>query len=336
MRRLILWVLLVVIGVGAVSSSKFVARTPTPVELQVVKTPKRLPTPTKQLPSAPLVSANKLFERVQQLSFERYTKRDRTRVRNYITQSLEDLGWLPTLQSFAEGVNIIAERLGRDPQAGTILVAAHYDTVVGSPGADDNASGVATMLEIARIFASLPTPQTLKLAFFDAEEIGLRGSLAFAANKANLVNLQGVVVMDMIGFACYSAGCQKYPPGLPVITPSDKGDFLVVVGDAEHLPLLNAFAGVKGDNLPAVLTLPVPLKGIFRPDVLRSDHAPFWYQGIGAILVTDTANLRSPYYHQSSDTPGKIERSFFSGAAQVVVDAVYKLLEEPQLQKESS
>ncbi|KJH72979.1 M20/M25/M40 family metallo-hydrolase [Aliterella atlantica] len=322
MRRLILLVLLIVVGVSAVISNRFFARPPAPAQPQIVETPKAIP----QRQNAPKVAANKLFERVQQLSFERYTQSDRDRARKYITQSLENLGWSPTLQTFAEGVNIVAERSGKDPQAGTILVAAHYDTVPGSPGADDNASGVATMLEIARIFR-LPTRQTLKLAFFDAEEIGLRGSLAFAADKANLENLQGVVVMDMIGFACYSAGCQKYPPSLPVAAPSDKGDFLVVVGDAEHLSLLNAFAH-RGEKLPMVLTLPVPLKGIFTPDVLRSDHAPFWYQGIGAVLVTDTANLRSPFYHQPSDTFGEIEQDFFKGAAQVVVDAVEELLEE--------
>jgi len=151
----------------------------------------------------------------------------------------------------------------------------------------------------------------------------LRGSLAFTANKANLANLNGVVVMDMIGFGCYTPNCQKYPPGLPVFAQRDRGDFLAVVGDAEHLQLLNAF---NSATLP-VITLPIPLKGLFTPDVLRSDHAPFWYQGIGAVLVTDTANLRSPHYHQSSDTVANIDRSFFTGAAQVVVNATYRLLQ---------
>jgi hypothetical protein len=79
--------------------------------------------------------------------------------------------------------------------------------------------------------------------------------------------------------------------------------------------------------LPAVVALPVPLKGLLTPDVLRSDHAPFWYKGIGAVLVTDTADLRSPHYHQSSDTLATIDRPFFAGSAQIVVNAVAKLLE---------
>ncbi len=326
MSKLILFLLLLLLGMGLVSSKFFVAPKPVsaPIEIkQKVATP--------PVVSTPQVSKTRLFTHLQNLSGDyaqrsakgdRYTNRNRTIARNYITTSLKNLGWSPNLQSFADGVNIIAERPGTSPNAGTIIVAAHYDTVPGSPGADDNASGVATLLEIARIFRNVSTPQTLKLVFFDAEEVGLRGSLAFTANKANLANLNGVVVMDMVGFGCYTPNCQKYPPGLPVIVQRNIGDFLAVVGDAEHLQLLKAFTSTK---LP-VITLPIPLKGLFTPDVLRSDHAPFWYQGIGAVLVTDTANLRSPHYHKSSDTVANIDRAFFTGAAQVVVNATHRLL----------
>lgn len=318
MSKLILFLLLLLLGMGLVSSKYFVAPKPVsaPIEIkQVVVTP-------PPVLSTPQVSTTRLINHLQNLVGDRYTNRNRTIARNYITTSLKNLGWSPKLQSFADGINIIAERPGTSSNVGTIIVAAHYDTVPGSPGADDNGSGVATLLEIARIFSNLSTPQTLKLVFFDAEEIGLRGSLAFTANKANLANLNGVVVMDMIGYGCYTPNCQKYPPGLPVFTQRKHGDFLAVVGDAEHLQLLNAFTSTK---LP-VITLPIPLKGLFTPDVLRSDHSPFWYQGIGAVLVTDTANLRSPHYHQSSDTVANIDRAFFTNAAQVVVNAIHRLL----------
>jgi len=326
MSKLILFLLLLLLGMGLVSSKFFVAPKPVPASIEIkqkVVTPPVL--------STPQLSNTRLFTHLRNLSGDyaqrsakgdRYTSKNRTSARNYITTSLKNLGWSPSLQRFTDGINIIAERPGTSLKAGTIIVAAHYDTVPGSPGADDNASGVATLLEIARIFSNISTPQTLKLVFFDAEEIGLRGSLAFTANIANLANLNGVVVMDMIGFGCYTPNCQKYPPGLPIIPPSDRGDFLAVVGDAEHLQLLNAF---HSDKL-LTITLPIPLKGLFTPDVLRSDHAPFWYQGIGAVLVTDTANLRSPHYHQSTDTVANIDRSFFTSAAQVVINATYKLL----------
>ena len=134
--------------------------------------------------------------------------------------------------------------------------------------------------------------------------------------------------MDMVSYACYTPGCQKYPQTLPITPPSDKGDFLTVVGDIEHLPLLNSFQNNASEqaNLPAVLTVPIPLKGLLTPDTLRSDHAPFWYQGIGAVLVTDTANLRTPHYHKPSDKPETIDRNFFKGSAQIIVNATNNLL----------
>jgi Zn-dependent M28 family amino/carboxypeptidase len=197
------------------------------------------------------------------------------------------------------------------------------------------------VLEVARLLGSRATPRTLQLAFFDQEETGLLGSQAFVSKTARLQNLGGAIVMDMVGYACYAVGCQKYPAGLPVTPPSDKGDFLAVVGDTEHLPLLNAFQNSQNipsialnkqeSNLPPVLTLPIPFKGLLTPDTLRSDHAPFWYQGVGAVLVTDTANLRTPHYHKSSDVPTTIERSFFTGAAQIVINATTALLEKSEV-----
>jgi Peptidase family M28 len=292
--------------------------------------------------SIPTVSADKLFSHVQRLNFTRHTPPERSRTRAYILSELKKSGWKPQLEKFSDGVNIFAERLGTDKEAGAILVAAHYDTVVVSPGADDNASGVAVVLEIARLLGSRPTLKTLQLAFFDQEEAGLLGSKAYVTNKEHLKNLHGAIVMDMVGYACHTSGCQKYPSGLPVTPIRDKGDFLAVVGDAEHLSLLSAFERSQnsltalntlnksideGSTLPPVLTLPIPLKGLLTPDTLRSDHAPFWYQGIGAVLVTDTANLRTPHYHQPSDVPATIDRSFFAGAAQLVVNATTRLLE---------
>jgi hypothetical protein len=280
--------------------------------------------------NAPDVSPEQMFGHVKALNFRRYTEPERDRTRTYLTQSLKKLGWTPALQPFEGGVNIFAQRQGTAPAAGSILMAAHYDTVPTSPGADDNASGVAVVLEVARLFGSRPTPRTLQLALFDQEEVGLHGSRAFVANAAHLENLRGVIVLDMVGFACYTAGCQKYPAGLPITPPTDRGDFLAVVGDMEHLPLLNAFQQSGQENLPPVLTLPVPLKGMLIPDTLRSDHAPFWYSGVGAVLLTDTANLRTPHYHQPSDTPSTLDQLFFTGAAQIVVNATTRLLESSE------
>lgn len=276
---------------------------------------------------APKVDSERLFSHIKELNFQRYTNNERQRAQEYIINKLSEVGLQPQLQEFEGGVNVWAQREGTDASAGEILVGAHYDTVPVSPGADDNSTGVATVLEVARLLVQRETARGLRVVFFDSEERGLLGSLAFNGGDVRLDDVRGVVVLDMIGFACRVAGCQKLPQGLPVSGVSNKGDFLAVVGDVEHLPLLRVFEEVKGVGLPAVFGLPVPLKGALIPDVLRSDHAPFWLNGIGAVLVTDTANLRNPNYHQFSDKPESLDKDFFVGSAQLVVNAVTQLLE---------
>jgi hypothetical protein len=289
------------------------------------------PVPKVVIPvPVPQVSAEELQRHVRGLSGERYGEDDRAQVRAYLTETLSTLGWKPELQNFEGGINVIARRPGSDPGAGRILLTAHYDTVPGSPGADDNASAIAVALETARLLGNRPTPCNLELAFFDLEERGLLGSLAFTAEPANLSQLLGVINLEMLGYACYTPGCQKYPENLPIATLPDRGDFIGVVGDQEHLPLLNAFQTAAKSDLPSVITLPVPFKGLLTPDVLRSDHAPFWAKNIGAVMVGDTANFRNPHYHQPSDTPDTLDLSFLTGSAQLVVNATSALLESQE------
>lgn len=268
------------------------------------------------------IDADRLLEDVEALSFQRYTKPDRDRARAYLIQALEAAGWTPQTQSFAGGLNIYAQRPGTDAAAGTILLAAHYDTVEQSPGADDNATSVATVLEAARLLGEYSTPRTLQLALFDQEETGLLGSEAFAAQADDL---QGAIVLDMIGYACHVEGCQSYPP-LPIKPPTEQGDFLAVIGDQGNPFLGDSFVAASQAKHPAVLTLAVPTFGRLTPDLMRSDHVPFWREGIAAVLVTDTANFRNPHYHQPTDTPDHLDREFFLGAAQTVVDATTLLL----------
>ncbi|MEA5597312.1 M20/M25/M40 family metallo-hydrolase [Rivularia sp. UHCC 0363] len=337
MKKYIIFIMLILISIAiaVLFSHSFFSEAEETAIINNINIQKETPLPQEDKATAVQINPHKvdserLFADVQKLSFQRFTASERRRTRDYITSELKKMGWEPILEQFPTGINVFAEKQGRDRNAGAILIAAHYDTVFKSPGADDNASGVAVLLEIARLFSSASTPRTLQLAFFDKEEAGLLGSRAFVDNEARLQNLRGVIVMDMVGYACYTSGCQKSPSGFPITPTSDKGDFLAVVGDTEHLPLLNAFKLDSNINnlsqLPPVFTLPVPLKGVLTPDVLRSDHAPFWLQGIGALLVTDTANLRSSFYHQSSDTPTNIERDFFAGAAQLIVNVTDALL----------
>ncbi len=282
----------------------------------------------------PKINSKILWQHLEALQGERYHERDRALSRNYITEKLKQWGYQPILQPFEGGINIIVERPGINPKAGKITVGAHYDTVLQSPGVDDNGTGIATLLELARLYQSKPTPNTLQLIFFDREEKGLLGSLAFTSKRKSLQDLKAVIILDMIGHACRTPGCQQYPEGISAtdylkaagVTSPDQGEFLAVVGETNAVSLFESFSQLKSSSLPPLVTVPIPLKGLLTPDVLRSDHAPFWYNNIPAVLVTDTANLRSRHYHQPTDTLENIDRSFFEGAAQIVVNATSQLL----------
>jgi len=338
MRKLGIWLALffvTLIGVIAGWNWHMIQLRPQILETSFQQSPARTRSPRSiaetPAPSveAPAINPDRVLADVEALASKRYTDAERSRTRDYIASALREAGWLPQFQVFETGVNVVAERPGTDPSAGAILVAAHYDTIERSPGADDNATGVAAVLETARLLGQLPTPRTLKLALFDLEEVGLVGSLAYAADDSLIDNLQGAIVLEMIGYACHTAGCQHYPAGLPISPPTDRGDFLAVIGDRGHMSLIDAFHQASQPNLPQVFSLPIPLLGPLTPDLLRSDHAPFWQKGIGAVMVTDTANFRNPNYHQITDTPDNIDRPFFTGAAQLVVNATTALLSTP-------
>jgi hypothetical protein len=296
--------------------------TPPPTQLvQQVRPPVTLPT----------VDAQRLLTDLEALAFNRFMPDDRQQVRQYVTRSLEQSGWTVQELPFEGGVNLYAERAGSDPDAGDILLGTHYDSVERSPGADDNATSVTVLLETARLL-NTPTPRTLKLLFFDLEELGLLGSQAFANDPAQQESLKpdrlkGAVILDMVGYACYEAKCQSYPPVLPITPPTDRGDFLAVIGNQGHPGLIESFTQNTRPALPQVLTLAIPTIGNFAPDLVRSDHTPFWQKGLGAVLVTDTANFRNPHYHQPTDTIETIDREFFLGSTQIIVNAVTTLLQ---------
>jgi hypothetical protein len=282
------------------------------------------------------INSQQLYGYLEEIIGERYSDFDRAYIREYLVNQLQEFGYSPQLFSFETGVNIWAKKIGTNPDAGSILIAAHYDTVLNSPGADDNGTGLAVILEIARLLATVETPLNLEIAFFDQEETGLLGSFAFLTQTENIERLNSVIILDMVGYACHTSGCQTYPSGLTVdpflkaagVQSPDKGEFLAVVGEAQHLELLEVFQkwNTNITDQPPLVTVPVPFKGVLTPDVLRSDHAAFWYQGIPAVLITDTAELRSPYYHQSSDTIETLDRPFFIGSAQIILNIVQDLL----------
>ncbi|ESA36150.1 peptidase m28 [Leptolyngbya sp. Heron Island J] len=289
------------------------------------------------------VDGEQLRSHLQTLANERHTNTALACTRTYLTQQLQSYGYEPISQAFgvgdSAGINLSVVRPGMQTPEQKILVGAHYDSVAGSPGADDNASAVATVLEIARLFADYPTDKTLQVVLFDQEELqpagaGLLGSNAFVNDAANLNGLTGAVILEMLGYACYEAGCQTYPPGLGDEGLPNQGDFIGVIGDAEHPDLLAVFSteaeNTADTQIPTAIkavTLPVPIGVLpLMPDLFRSDHVPFWLNAIGAVMVTDTANFRNPNYHRDSDTVETLDLTFLEQTANYVVERLSGLL----------
>ena len=206
--------------------------------------------------------------------------------------------------------NVVADLPGRECRDEVFVVGAHYDSVNASPGADDDASGVAGMLELARVLRSLPLPMTVRFTGFAFEEIGLLGSRQMASDLAEAgTDVAGMVSLEMIGFT--RAGDDAFL-GVP-------NDYLATVGDPQSELLARVFGAAHYEYLlnrfaPAAVIDPATFG-----DVLRSDHAPFWAEGFPALLITDTANFRNPNYHQASDTIETLDFGYLSDSVKATL-----------------
>jgi Zn-dependent M28 family amino/carboxypeptidase len=234
------------------------------------------------------------------------------------------------------GDNLVAAH--GDPKAPLVLVGAHYDSVEGSPGADDNASGVAALLEIARAFAESPPALAandprihVEFVAFDQEELGLLGSRAYCRTlRARGANVVAMLSLEMLGF---TSAYQTMVPGVSVA--SKQGDFLAVVADGGSQHWLPAFQHEKAIRAVSPVTgsrpeLPIECvrveSGTRAAGLARlSDHGAFWDAGWPALLVTDTAFLRNPHYHMASDTPDTLDYTFLFRSTQKVADALRRI-----------
>ncbi|HEY2989083.1 MAG TPA: M28 family peptidase [Candidatus Binatia bacterium] len=221
--------------------------------------------------------------------------------------------------------NIIA-RAGGASRAPLIILGAHFDSVGGSPAADDNASGVAVLLEAARILSRLRLPSPITFCAFNLEELNMIGSAHFAKRlKAEGTQVAAMVSLEMLGYTDPRPGSQKYPVGLGWMYPN-RADFIGIIGNRRSASLLHRFAGAMRqiDGLP-VETLTVFGNGFLVPQVRLSDHAPFWDLGYPALLLTDTAFMRNPHYHRPSDTIDTLDLEFMAKVCDGVVNAVVTL-----------
>jgi hypothetical protein len=230
--------------------------------------------------------------------------------------------------------NIEAEIPGAQPEI--ILIGAHYDSVFGSPGANDNGTGVAATLALARRFAAkqserrlTQTPyKTLRFVAFVNEEppyflSGEMGSLIYARRcKERGDRIEAMISLETIGYFSDAPNSQTYPsPGLGIVYPR-VGNFIGFVSNVQSRALLRRVIALfrKYAKIPSEgAALPA-----FIPGVSWSDQWSFWQHGYPAIMVTDTAPFRYPYYHSSNDTPDKLDYDRFA----LVVSGMEKVIQD--------
>lgn len=221
--------------------------------------------------------------------------------------------------------NLIVEIPGTKHPDEIVVIGAHYDSIYDSPAANDNGSGVAATLALARRFAEVPSDRTLRFVafvneeppFFQTEQMG---SLVYAKRcRQREENIVVAISLETIGYYSDEAGSQQYPPPLNLWYPS-QGNFIGFVGNIDSGDRVREAVGTFRDRTQ------FPSEGAALPSDLPgvgwSDHWSFWQQGYQALMVTDTAPFRYPYYHTIEDTPDKIDYNRFARVVDGLVPVV--------------
>lgn len=271
-----------------------------------------------------------------------------------LEQSLRGMGYEPTLRPIdwsspdeipavdgeggedpPEWKNVVVEIPGREKPEEVIIVGAHFDAVVGSPGADDNGSGVAAALEMARVLEDRPMQRTVRIVFFNLEELGMIGSRHYAQWIKERIDsgeerIVGMVSLEMLGYYSDEPDSQKSPiPPIPgVFDPPTVADFLAIVANKPSSEFAHRLESAMNEAEPELKTFLfdlAPGAGRMIPDTRRSDHSPFWDIEVPAVMATDTSEFRSPHYHKPSDTIETLDPQRFTQAARAAVGAVWRL-----------
>jgi aminopeptidase YwaD len=251
----------------------------------------------------------------------------------YISHQFETMGLEVTREKVeyegTQSYNILGHKHGVMDANELFVLAAHYDSVPDSPGADDNASAVAALLEIAHNLSQISMQKPLIFSAFTLEEYGFLGAKNFIARDPQRKNrISGMISLEMVGFKITEPGSQSYPPYVDPRQYPDTGDFIAVVANEPSASLAKAVAEGMAHTTPSlkVETLVVPGQGESFTEVRLSDHSPFWDAGIPAIMVTDTAFFRNPNYHLPSDTLETLDLEFIRDNAQAVAGFLKQFL----------
>lgn len=239
------------------------------------------------------------------------------KARAYIDSSYRALGLAVENQAYdyedLTVANVVAEIDAQEASTRIYLLGAHYDSVTGTVGADDNAAAIAVQLETARWLKKMAEVRKVdvkvKFVSFVLEEPPTyatrhMGSRVYARNaRSQGERIDGMICLEMVGYYCDEPGCQNYPFPLMFMNYPKAGNFIGIVGNSGSRELTRSMekAFRKNPELP-VVTLTVPLNGWIMPAIRLSDHSSFWNEGYQAVMVTDSAFYRNPNYHLSSDT----------------------------------
>ena len=240
----------------------------------------------------------------------------------YVETELAALGYRVVSQPFEVSGqpfrNIEATLAGHGRPEEVVVVGGHYDSVVGTPGADDNATGTAAVLELARLLRDVPLERTVRFVafvneeppFFLTEQMGSRVYARAAARRGD--RIVAMLSLETIGYYSQAPGSQRYPPPLGAFYPS-RGDFIGFVGNVASRALVRRSVAAFRRHAR------FPSEGVAAPSwvpgVFWSDHDSFWREGYPALMITDTAPFRNPAYHSAADTPAHVD---YPGMARVV------------------
>jgi Zn-dependent M28 family amino/carboxypeptidase len=251
-------------------------------------------------------------------------------------QRFTDAGFNVERQGYGTGTNVIGTLASGSPGP-RLLVSAHYDGVANCQAADDNASGVAGVLEAARVLGAARLAGTLVVACWDEEELGMVGSGAYADRAKSMGEvIDAAFSLDMIGYRSTLAGSQNLPAGFDSLFPAQAaqiaagsytGDFVGVILDSGAHPAGQTFAAQAAAAGVPELSIEIPNAILGSADMAffrRSDHASFWRAGMPALMVTDTAELRNPHYHciNAPDVPADLDADFVAAVVRAQVGTI--------------
>jgi Zn-dependent M28 family amino/carboxypeptidase len=250
----------------------------------------------------------------------------------HIEGQLRSFGYGPLRQTYTFAGqnfdNIEAKLRGKEEAEAIVVIGAHYDTAGGLPGANDNASGVAATLELARQFAHEPQERSIRWVFFVNEEpphfqTPAMGSYVYAKRcRERKEKITAMLSLETIGYYSDKPGTQSYPIGFHPGYP-DRGDFLGFVANIRSAPLLRR--ALKSFRSATSLPAEGAAAPAAIPGVGWSDHWSFWEFGYPALMLTDTAPYRYPYYHSAEDTPEKLDYDRLARAVSGVAAIIREL-----------